>query len=135
MGNLLFFLVVPAIFFVELNLINFGTPHLMLLIFCAVLVCQKQSRWRAPYAATFASMAALSHGASITPFVAGILIIMAIWYVFGKTFTRNWLTQTVVISAFMIGLLLVGGDFSWTAPFLIANIIIVPFVVSLWCGV
>lgn len=135
MGNLVFYLGIPVLFFSELCLFGAGSPHFMLLAYCFTLICGKQSLIRVMYAAVFAAAAAIAHGASITPVVAGLLAGGIVWFFFQQTLTRNWLTQSVVIVLFMVAMLALGGDFSWTAPFVIANIIIVPVMVWLWCGV
>lgn len=135
MGNLLFYLVSPTLFFGELLLIGAGSPHLTLIVFCITLICGKMAPFRAFYAAIFATAAALVHGALVTNVLAGLLVSIVGWAFFQQTLMRNWLTQSLVILFLVISILLLGGDFSWTAPFLIANIIIVPVMVWLWCGV
>jgi hypothetical protein len=135
MGGLLFYLVLPVLFFCELCFVGSWSPHLVLLAFCASLVCDAPSLPRRVYLLLFGAASALAHNMVVAYTVAGMLACMLMWHFFQNVFTRDRLTQSLVVGVFICGLLVLGGDFSWTARFLIANIIIVPAMVWLWCGV
>lgn len=135
MGGLLFYLVIPVLFFCELCFVGSGNPHLVLLAFCVSLACDAPSIPRRAYLLLFGAASALAHNMVLPYTVAGMLACLLAWNFLQNVFTRDRLTKCLVAGILMVGLLAVGGDFSWTMQFVIANIIIVPAMVWLWCGV
>ena len=135
MGGLFFYLVIPVLFFCELCFVASGSPHLVLLAFCVSLVCDPPSIPRRAYLVLFGTASALAHGMVVAYTVAGMLACLLAWNFLQNVFTRDRLTQSILAGILMILLLALGGDFSWTVQFIIANIVIVPVMVWLWCGV
>lgn len=135
MGGILFYLGLPLIFAAELSLTSYGCPHLALQIFCVSLVCEKMIFLQRIWALLFAMMAVFIHGMPVVLMMTSICACWLIWYLIQPFFANNTITNSIVAIVFVVGLLLSGGGFTWTPQFLIANILLIPVMVSLWCRV
>ncbi|MCL5436874.1 MAG: hypothetical protein M1549_03315 [Candidatus Dependentiae bacterium] len=135
MRSLIFYPLIPLLFLTELCMLSLGSPHLVLLAFATSLICDPPSIIRRTYVLLFGAASALIHAMALPYTVAAMCTALLLWHFVQHVFTRDWLIKSLVVATLLLSLLWLGGGFSWTLPILIANIIIVPVMVWVWCEV